>query len=155
MVALAIPILGVPGLADVVEIGRGGFAIVYRARQVAFSRTVAVKLLARPDLDQQMLRRFQLECEAMGQLSWHPNIVVVHDTGATSAGLPYLIMEFLQHGSLGDRLKRQGPSPWEEVAQVGVQVAGALHAAHQAGLIHRDIKPDNILIGHFREGEAR
>ncbi len=90
---------------------------------------------------------------AMGSLSWHPHVVAVHDSGIDEDGRPWLAMEYLDAGSLGDRLTREGPVSWEEALSVGVQVAGALGAAHASGVVHRDLKPENILIGPF--GEAK
>lgn len=141
----------VAGYEGLTEIGRGGFAVVYRARQVAFDRVVALKVLARPDLDDQTRRRFERECKAAGALSWHPHVVPVYDAGVTDLGLPYLAMEFVEAGSLADRLEAQGPLAPQAVATIGVELAGALASAHAEGLLHRDVKPDNVLIGRFDE----
>ena len=134
----------VEGYADLVELGRGGYAIVYRARQLAVGRTVALKVLSRIDLDDRAFERFDAECRSMGALSWHPNIVTVYDAGRTPGGVPYLAMELLDAGSVAERLHRRGPLPWDEVANLGVQVADALAAAHDVGVLHRDVKPENI-----------
>ncbi len=147
------PVPVITGYADLVEIGRGGYAIVYRARQEAMGRTVAVKVLARMDVSGDLLRRFRRECEAMGMLSWHPHIVVVHDAGSTESGSPYLAMEHLPAGSLGDRLRADGALPWTDVLAIGVQLADALEAAHRAGLLHRDVKPENVLLDRFGESK--
>jgi hypothetical protein len=143
--------LGIPGYEDARVIGRGGFAVVCRARQRSFDRTVAVKVLTPLDVDDEARRRFERECRAMGGLSWHPNIVTVFDAGATAVGRPYLTMEYVPGGSLGDRLARDGPRPWDEATAVGAAIAGALEAAHRAGRLHRDIKPENILVSQFGE----
>jgi hypothetical protein len=149
------PLPVVPGYADLVEVGRGGFARVYRARQLSLDSVVALKVLGSIDLDGVAGRRFVSECQALGQLRWHPFIVVVHDAGVTSDGTPYIAMEHLEGGSLADRLDEDGPLPWPEVATIGVQLAGALEAAHRADppILHRDIKPENVLVGRF--GEAK
>jgi serine/threonine protein kinase/plastocyanin len=141
----------VPGYADLQEIGRGGYAVVYRASQLAFNRTVALKVLQRADLDDEQQRRFAKECQAVGGLSWHPHIVGVYDAGITPTGYAFLAMEFLEDGSLGDRLRREGPLAWSEALAIAIQVAGALEAAHQAGVIHRDVKPENLLVDHYGE----
>jgi serine/threonine protein kinase len=143
--------LGIDGYDHAVEIGRGGFAHVYRARQRAFERDVAVKILAPISLDDATIRRFDRECRAMGSLSWHPNIVTIYDAGTTHAGRPYLAMEDATGGSLADRVQRDGPVPWREVAEIGEKLASALAAAHEAGVLHCDVKPANVLV--TRTGE--
>ncbi|MBL8775994.1 MAG: protein kinase [Acidimicrobiales bacterium] len=143
----------VEGYEDLRQIGRGGFATVYRARQRAFDRVVALKVLDLPDPGPDARERFERECRAIGALSWHPNIVVVHDSGVTADGRLYLAMEFLEAGSLADRVRASGLMPWEEVARAGIEVSGALDTAHEAGTLHRDLKPDNVLVGVF--GEAK
>lgn len=139
--------LGERGLTDLAEVGRGGFSVVYRATQDAFDRTVAVKVISRLDLDETARRHFERECKAMGRLSSHPHIVTLYDAAVLPSGMPYLVMEYLEAGSLADRLRRDGPLPAEDVARVGTEVADALQAAHDAGLVHRDVKPGNILCG--------
>jgi serine/threonine protein kinase/ABC-type branched-subunit amino acid transport system substrate-binding protein len=143
--------IGVPGIEDAEEIGSGGFGWVYRARQPAFAREVAVKLLRGRILDERVLERFQRECSAIGVVSSHPNIVTVHDAGTTPTGYPYIVMEFLSSGSLGDRLEREGPLDWREAVRIGIKMAGALHTAHLSGVLHRDLKPENILVSEYGE----
>jgi serine/threonine protein kinase len=138
------PDLGIPGLSDPVRIGSGGFAVVYRAHQPAFKRPVAVKVIT-AEVDDRARRRFERECEALGALSEHPGIVTVHDAGFTREGRPYLVMSYLAGGSLAERLARTGPLGWEETLRVGSQLAGALAAAHDAGVTHCDLKPANVL----------
>ena len=140
------------GFSDVVEIARGGFGVVYRAQQPAYRRTVAIKLLE-ASLDGKTRERFERECMALGSLSGHPNIVTLFDSGFTSAGEPYIVMEYLAGGSLDDRLTRGAPLSWREALVIGIKLAGALHTAHQAGMLHRDIKPSNVLVSSF--GECR
>lgn len=141
--------LGIPGLEEPTEIGRGGFAVVYRMVQPAFGRAVAVKVLA-GILDETALARFQRECEAVGSLSGHPHIVQVYDTGRTSDGRPYIVMEMLDAGSLADRLQTQTLAA-AAAADVGVKLAGALESAHVKGVLHRDIKPENVLVSRYGE----
>lgn len=143
-------LLGIEGLDEAVEVGRGGFAVVYRARQDRFGRTVAVKLLD-PGVDMGLQRRFERECRAMGALSWHPNIVIVHEAGVNVARRPYLVMEYLERGTLRDRLSIEGPLPWKEVAVIGLELGSAVRAAHESGVLHRDVKPDNVLVGSSGE----
>jgi serine/threonine protein kinase len=136
----------IPGLTDLVEVGRGGFAIVYRAQQEAVGRPIAVKVLAALDLDSEQQRRFRLECRAMGALSSHPNIVQVFDAGTSAEGLPYIVMEFMPSGSLWSRVRTHGRLNVPDLFAVGISMAGAIETAHRAGILHRDIKPDNILL---------
>jgi hypothetical protein len=143
--------LGVPGCEHAVEIGRGGFGAVYRAWQPEFGRTVAVKMLGQAGLEGEARRRLTRELRAMGALSGHPHIVTVHSAGFTAAGNPYLVMGFEPGGTLADRLRRAGPMPWQESVLAGIRISGALETAHRAGLLHRDVKPENVLLSAFGE----
>ena len=125
------------------ELGRGGMAIVYKAFQPSLGRYVALKVL--PEYfqhDSEFIARFQREARAAAQLN-HPNIVVIYDVGE-QAGIHYIAMEYLEGGSLRDRLAR-GPLSLDQAQQVVEQVGSALDYAHDRGLIHRDVKPANIL----------
>ncbi|MGH9278992.1 MAG: serine/threonine-protein kinase [Acidimicrobiales bacterium] len=144
------PTVRLAGYDRLVEVGRGGFAVVYQAWQPAFTRHVAVKVIATV-LDEGTLKRFERECLAAGALSGHPNIVTVYELGNTEDGRPYIVMEFLEGGSAADHLARQGPMEWPDVVDMGIRLAGALEAAHRAGVLHRDIKPENILLSRFGE----
>jgi serine/threonine protein kinase len=139
------------GYHDLVPVGHGGFSVVYQARQDDFDRTVAVKVLAVDARDEKAMRRFARECQLTGRLSGHPNIVTVLGNGQTSAGRPYIAMEFYPDGSLKQRLLREGPLPVRDVLDIGVKVAGALAAAHAAGVLHRDVKPENVLLSPYGE----
>lgn len=145
--------LDIPGCTELELIGQGGFAHVYRAREESFDRNVAVKVLNSTGdaLDDETRDRFLRECRAIGGLSWHPNVVVVHRAGVTASGRLYLVMEYLPNGSLSTRVAAHGPFAWVEVLAIGVQLCGALAAAHRAGRIHRDVSPGNVLIGHGGE----
>ncbi len=138
----------VDGIEELEPVGQGGFATVYRGRQPAFGRDVAVKVLQASGLNPDDQRRFERECRVMGTLSGHPGIVTLYDAGFTADGRPYLVMPYFPDGALDDRLA-SGPMTWQEVSVLGVQLAGALETAHRAGVVHRDIKPGNVLRSHY------
>ncbi len=138
------------GLSDLAVIARGGYSTVYRAIQDSVGREVALKIDTR-SLDQERdRRRFLREAGAAGRMSGHPNVVNVYDAGVTDDNYPYLVMELCTGGSYADRLRDNGPLPAAEVRDVGVKIADALHAAHNAGILHRDVKPGNILINAYQ-----
>jgi len=129
------------------EIGRGGMAVVYRAVDTRLNRTVAIKVLP-PDVafNQDVRERFLREAQTAAQLN-HPNIVPIYSVDEKdSAGLVYFVMAFVDGESLGSRLKREGIWPVDRAVRVLRDVADALAYAHARGVVHRDIKPDNILI---------
>ncbi|GAB3305184.1 protein kinase [Epidermidibacterium keratini] len=138
----------IPGLTDFVQIGEGGNGVVYRAMQAGLRRVVAVKLLS-ARLDSTAADRFAREGQALGLVSGHPNIVPVYSADTTSDGEPYLVMQLCEGGSLADRVEGSGPMPWQQVLDLGVRISGALQTAHDAGLLHRDIKPGNILFDGY------
>lgn len=142
--------LDAAGFSDATEIGRGGFGVVYRCFQAALDRAVAIKVLT-ADLESENLERFVREQLAMGKLSGHPNIVSVFEVGSTATGRPYIVMPYHSHGSLDTRIHQHGPVGWEEVLHIGVKIAGALETAHRRGLLHRDVKPGNILLTEYGE----
>lgn len=132
-------------------IGRGGMATIYRARDERLETLVAVKLL-RPEIaaDRDLADRFRREALAASVLS-HPNIVACLDTGTDPAG-PYLVMALVDGEDLTTRLRRETVLPPADVARIGLDVARALGVAHQRGIVHRDVKPGNILLA--RDGRA-
>lgn len=143
--------LGIPGLGPATRIGSGGFADVYRATQTNLRREVAVKVLRAAANDAQGKMRFERECHAVGAVSGHPNIVGVHEGGFTSDGRAYLVMEYCPSGTLIDRIERDGSMPAAEVIEIGQKIGRALAVAHDAGVVHRDVKPANILITAYGE----
>lgn len=137
--------LGIDGLTDAVEVGRGGAATVYRCTQAELGRTVAVKVLRGAVGDPDARMRFQRECIAMGMLSGHPNIVTVYSSGFLADGDPYIVMDYMAGGSLAELIEDHGPLPWAQVLRAGVMIAGALESAHASGVLHRDVKPENVM----------
>lgn len=137
------------GFADAVEIGRGGFGAVYRCRQVELDRLVAVKVLTAGSVDDRA--RFVREQQAMARLTGHPNILAVLAVGDTASRHPFLVMPYCPQGCLQQRIARLGRLPLGEVLAVGVKMAGALESAHRVGVVHRDVKPANILLTEYGE----
>jgi serine/threonine-protein kinase len=127
------------------EIGRGGMGVVYRARDERLQRRVAIKVLP-PELafQKDIRERFTREAQTAARLS-HPHIVPIHDVGE-GAGLVYFVMGYVEGESLGARIKRRGKLPPDEARRIMKETADALSAAHGFSVIHRDIKPDNILL---------
>src|SRR5438034_9427257 len=125
-------------------LGAGGMGTVYKARDTQLERFVALKLL-RKDLSSEADHDAQLQQEARIAASVnHPNVVQIFSLG-TDHGQFYVVMELIDHGSLDDLIESQGRLPEEQVLDVGIQIARGLRAAHRKGLIHRDVKPANIL----------
>jgi dienelactone hydrolase len=126
------------------RLGEGGMGVVYEAEDLRLPRHVALKFLPAGQLEDHAAReRFEREARAASVLS-HPHICVLHDV-AEHEGQPFLVMERLHGISLRDRLQG-GPLPAEEILRIGTQVADALEAAHQAGIVHRDVKPANVFL---------
>src|SRR5436189_811426 len=128
------------------EIGRGGMGVVYQARDERLKRQVAIKVLP-PELAfrEEIRIRFLREAETAARLS-HPHIVPIHSVGEGPEGLVYFVMAYVDGESLGARLKRRGRLPPEEVRRILMETADALGAGHALGIVHRDVKPDNILL---------
>lgn len=143
------PSVGIPGIDLGEVIGHGGFATVYLGRQRGLDRPVAVKVDSRPLSDERNRRRFFREATASSRISGHPHVVSLIDAGTTADGRPYLVMEWCPHGSLKSLLRRTGPMRPAEVRDLGLALSSALAAAHEAGILHRDIKPGNVLIDAY------
>ena len=137
------------GLTDWRPLARGGFAIVWEARQESLNRLVAVKIITRKLDNPEERDRFLRESGAAGRMSSHPGIVTVHDAGLLDDDRPYLVMELCTGGSLTRRLDPENRPSQEWVRDLGVRIADALAAAHAQGVLHRDVKPANVLIDAY------
>ena len=132
----------------VAQLGRGAMGTVYRALDPAIERTVAIKTL-NPDLPDENMpevkERFLREAKSAGRLN-HPNVVTVYDVGETPAGIAYIAMEYLEGQSLRQLLDASGPLPLSSVSNIIAQIADALDYAQRYGIVHRDVKPANIML---------
>ncbi|MGK5743270.1 protein kinase domain-containing protein [Micromonospora sp. URMC 103] len=143
----SLPVPVVPGLTDLRVFARGGYATVYQATQISVGREVAVKVENRTLDSERDQARFLREARAAGRMSSHPHVVDLFDVGVTVDQHPYLIME-LCDGSYAERM-RTSPLDAAEARDLGIKIADALAHSHAAGVLHRDVKPANILFSHF------
>jgi len=125
------------------RIGRGGMGEVYRAFDTRLNRPVAIKVMRPADDREMAVGRFLREARAASALN-HPNIVVIHEVGETSEGDHFIVQELIDGSTL--RALCDGPMPLTQIAEIGSQVARALGAAHAAGIVHRDVKPENVML---------
>jgi hypothetical protein len=139
------------GYSGFERIGRGGFSVVHRARHDRLGREVAVKVLSTDLSDPADRRRFETECLVMGRLGRHRHVVDVHDAGVSPTGHPYIVMKLYPGGTLADRIKAEGPMSVADVVDVGTNLVSALAAAHAEAVVHRDVKPENVLIDEAGE----
>src|SRR5215217_1427315 len=128
------------------SLGSGGMGEVYLAHDEVLERDVALKVLRSQYAgDEEFAERFRREARSAAGLS-HPNIVQIYDRGETEDGTSYIAMEYVPGGTLKEQIERRGPFGASETAAVGVQITDAIGAAHERGVIHRDIKPQNVLV---------
>src|ERR687893_491944 len=127
-------------------LGSGGMADVYLAHDSILDRDIALKVMStRYASDDEFVERFKREAQSAAALS-HANIVSIFDRGESEDGTYYIAMEYLPGGTLKDRILKRGALPPQMAAEVALQIAEALQAAHKRGIIHRDVKPRNILV---------
>jgi eukaryotic-like serine/threonine-protein kinase len=125
-------------------VGAGGMGEVYRARDTRLGRDVAVKILSTHlSFDPDLKRRFEREARAVSSLT-HPNICCLYDIGSQD-GIDFIVMEYLEGQTLDDRLST-GPPPLQQALKIDVEIADALDKAHHEGILHRDLKPGNIML---------
>jgi len=137
----------IPGLVYREELGGGGFADVFLYQSLTPRRLVAVKVLRTTDIDAKLAGRFAAEADVMAALE-HPHIVRVYDAGMTQDGRPFIEMAYYPSETLAETLRR-GPFSVPDVLRIGVQLASAIETAHRAGLLHRDVKPANVLTDRY------
>lgn len=138
----------IPGYTYVRPIGHGGFSDVYLYEQTMPRRQVAIKVLRTEDLSSGVREQFAAEANLMARVSHHSNIAPIFAADVDDDGQPYLVMEYCSGGSLG-AFYRHYPMSVKNVLSLGIRLAGALEAAHRAGIVHRDIKPANILLTEY------
>ncbi len=128
-------------------LGAGGMGEVYKAKDTRLDRIVAIKVLpAHVASSPEARQRFEREARAVSSLN-HPNICTLHDVGHQD-GVDFLVLELLEGQTLADRLVK-GPLPVDQVLRHGIEIAGALEAAHRRGIVHRDLKPANIMLAKW------
>ncbi len=127
------------------EIGRGGMALVYRAKCLILNRYVAIKVL-RPEFrdDEEFIKRFKIEAQSAGSLS-HPNVVSIYDVG-NEDDIEYIVMEYVEGITLKQYLSTKSNVTWKEAVDYASQICSGLEHAHKKGIVHKDIKPENIII---------
>jgi serine/threonine-protein kinase len=135
------------------ELGRGGMGVVYLARDSLLEREVAIKVIGESDLSPDFRSRFMREARVIAKMD-HPGIVSVHDIGEQGGAL-FLVMAFVPGSNLRELLDRGGPLSVSEIVDLGVQASDALEHAHSVGIVHRDVKPENIMVVRLAGGAMR
>ncbi len=134
-------------------LGKGGMGEVYLAEQLRVGRRrVALKVLSRAcSEDPEIIKRFENEAASAGRIH-HRNVVMIYESRVTDDGQIYVVMEYVDGNSLGHEIAERGALPLEEIVEITKQVCAGLSTAHKLGIVHRDIKPDNIMIARDDEG---
>ncbi len=130
------------------ELGKGGFGVVYKARDLTLDRIVALKVLhAQLTLDERFVQYFEREARSLAKID-HPNVVTIHEIG-NYEGQVYIAMRYLANGNLAEKLRREGPLRQNEAFKIFSQICNGLTAGHKRGIVHRDVKPGNILFDDY------
>ena len=128
------------------HLGQGGMGVVYKAEHCFLDRVVAIKVLRQGKAeDETVRRRFEREARAAASISEHPDVVAVHRYGRLPDGTPFLVMRYVKGRTMEERLQAEGRLPLDHARQVLLSVASALAAAHEQGIVHRDVRPGNVL----------
>jgi len=133
------------------SVGSGGMSVIYKAKQRLLDRIVAIKMLHSHVLDDQTMMRFQQEAKAATSLQ-HRNVIKVHDFGVSEHGQPYMVMDFIDGPTLTELIGYRGSLPLPEAIEIMTQVCEALEHAHMHGVLHRDLKPGNIMLMETKDG---
>lgn len=136
----------IPGHSIIKRLGTGGFASVYLAENDISGEQFAIKVLHAHSKNESDLRRFDRERMTMQAFSGHPHIVSVFDSGETEGAEHYMVLEYIGGGSVRDLLRERGALHWSETLRIAVQICSALDVAHRSGVLHRDVKPGNVLL---------
>jgi serine/threonine protein kinase len=133
-------------------IGAGGMGVIFKCQSRKDGKFVAIKML-HPHLaeDEESMSRFEIELRAVCLLS-HPNIICIHDLGVADSGVPYMVMDYVDGKDLLDILAKEGPMAQDRFINIFSQVCAAMAHAHERSILHRDIKPDNIMLGRNERG---
>ncbi len=126
-------------------IASGGMGTIYEARHVVLNQRVSIKMMQKERLDEKNVKRFKQEAEALAALE-HPNIIHVRDYGLTENGQPYMVLDYVEGMSMSQMIQSRGPIPTAFAIEFFIQIADALDHAHERGVLHQDLKPNNIMI---------
>lgn len=143
----------IEGYTDLSKVGSGGMGVVYRALEERFQRTVAIKVIQSQSDSQAMVKRFRSEMKSMAQMT-HPNIAFLLGAGTTKEGQPYFAMELIENGTPITRYCDTGGLGIKERLELCVPVCHAIAHAHQRGVIHRDVKPSNVMVTTLHDKKA-